>query len=105
MLPSDTAARSLVVPADDQEADDHGVIVGSNRSAPRVALLTSSSFTDPPSAKTFPFGRSTEFPWTRAPDGILPEGAQVGLGWEMSMISVVAVAVGSPPPRIITRGA
>src|SRR3977135_2175613 len=93
-------------PAPPGVVDDHNPVAGSNRSAPSVAVVPSLFTLDPPCTKTLPFGRSTELPSTRAPDGM---GSivltQAGVGLEKSMISVVAVAFGTPPPRIITRAA
>src|SRR5882724_12916749 len=84
---------------------NHESETGSNRSAPSVAVVPSLLTLDPPCTKTLPFGRSTELPSTRAPEGIFPILTQAGVGLEKSMISVVAVAFGTPPPRIITRAA
>src|ERR1700738_3589406 len=82
---------------------DHDPVAGSNRSAPSVAVVASLLTLDPPCTKTLPFGRSTELPSTRAPDGMFTILTQAGVDLEKSMISVVAVAFGTPPPRIITR--
>src|ERR1700741_807174 len=94
---------NVAKPAPPGCVDDHFPVAGSNKSAPSVAVVASLLTLDSPCTKTLPFGRSTELPSTRAPDGISPILTQVGVGLEKSMISVVAVAFGTPPPRIITR--
>src|ERR1700731_914475 len=95
---------NVAKPAPPGLVDDHDPVAGSNRSAPSVAVVPSLSTLDPPCTKTLPFGRSTELPSTRAPEGISPILTQAGVDLEKSMISVVAVAFGTPPPKIITRG-
>src|ERR1700730_5063087 len=95
----------LAKPAPPGLVDDHDPVAGSNRSAPSVAVVASLSTLDPPCTKSLPFGRSTDLPSTRAPDGIFAILTQAGLDLEKSMISVVAVAFGMQPPRIITRAA
>ena len=84
-------------------AGDHVSVAGSNRSAARLALVTSSLIADPPLAITRPFGRSTALISIRGCD-IDGSKRHWGDGCERSMISAVAVA-GSWPPMIITRGA
>ncbi len=77
-------------------------VAGSYRSAFRLAVAASSSFTDPPIASTLPFGRIVAFISMRGCDiggPVLPPRRRR----RQSMISVVAVA-GLPPPKIITRG-
>ena len=69
----------------------------------RLAVDASSSFFDPPTARIFPFGRIVAFISIRGCD-IAGPYCHCGAGADRSMISVVAVA-GSPPPKIITRGA
>src|SRR5690348_18315212 len=96
---------NLAKPAPPGLADDHDPVAGSNRSAPRVAVVASSLTREPPCTKSFPFGRSTEFPSTRGPEGMSPILTQAGLGLDRSIISVVAVAGFLTPPRIITRAA
>src|ERR1700736_4343168 len=92
-------------PAPPGVVDDHDPVPVSNSSSPSVAVVPSLFTLDPPCTKTLPFGRSTELPSTRAPDGIFPILTQAGLDLEKSMISVVAVVFGMQPPRIITRAA
>src|SRR4051794_33502493 len=76
--------------------------MGSNRSLFRLAVAASSSFVEPPTASTFPFGRIVAFISMRGCDIEGPH-AHFGVDADASRISVVAVA-GLPPPKIITRG-
>ena len=78
-------------------------VAGSYRSALRLAVAASSSRAEPPRASTCPLGRSVAFISIRGCD-IAGPYCHCGAGADRSMISVVAVA-GSPPPKIITRGA
>src|SRR5258708_38644305 len=96
---------NVAKPAPPGLVDDQALVAGSNRSAPRVAGGPSLLTLDPPCTKTLPFGRSTELPSPRLPDGISPILTQAAAGLEKSRISVVAAAFGRPPPRIITRAA
>src|SRR5260370_31736444 len=63
---------NVAKPAPPGLVDDHAPVDGSNRSAPSVAVVPSLLTLDPPCTKTLPFGRSTELPSTRAPEGISP---------------------------------
>ena len=66
-------------------------------------MLVSSSFSEPPTVRTWPLGKIVAFISMRGAD-IAGPLVQAGVGTERSMISVVAVA-GLPPPKIMTFGA
>src|SRR6266481_2664536 len=77
-------------------------VAGSYRSALRLAVTVSSSFSDPPIAKTLPLGRIVASISVRGWD-ILGPYNHFGVAAERSITSVVGVE-GLPPPKIITLG-
>ena len=77
-------------------------VAGSYKSAFRLAVAASSSFNDPPTASTRPFGRMVAFISIRAWD-IGGPNCHCGVAAARSMISVVFVA-GLLPPKVMTRG-
>src|SRR3989449_1496254 len=77
-------------------------VSGLYRSAFKLAVVASSSFLEPPSASTLPFGRIVAFISIRGCD-IGGPNCHWGEAADRSIISVLTVA-GSPPPKIITRG-
>src|SRR5262245_28701680 len=83
-------------------ADVNVLETRSYRSALRLAVPVSSSFKEPPTASTFPFGRIVAFISIRDWDMEGP-GLHLGDAAERSMSSVVLVE-GLPPPMIMTMG-
>ena len=75
---------------------------GPSTSAFRLAVVVSSSFTEPPTAKTLPSGKITAFISIRALLMLGPD-CHAGVGAPKSMISLVLVA-GLWPPMMITFG-
>src|ERR1041384_5625065 len=67
------------------------LLSGSYRSAGIVAVDWSSSITDPPETRTFPFGRIVAFISVR-PATIVGPHSHFGFGSERSMVSDVGVA-------------
>ena len=82
-------------------AGDHVSVLGSKRSAFRLAVLATLFCEEPPSARTLPVGRSTAFIWMRGAD-IGGSARQAAAGCERSMISALSVA-GLSPPMIMIR--
>src|SRR6476660_607323 len=78
------------------------LVAVSYRSAPRLAVVVSSSFNDPPIVKIFPFGSIVAFISMRGCPMAGPV-VQAGVAADKSMISVVGVD-GFPPPKMITFG-
>jgi len=74
----------------------------SNKSAFKLKLPVSSSFTEPPTAKTRPSGKIAAFISMRGCDMFNPY-THFGVAAPMSMISVVLVA-GLFPPMIMILG-
>src|SRR3989442_14727945 len=89
----------------DWPADDHVRVAGSKRSAPRLAVVESSSRAEPPSARILPVGRITAFISMRGAD-IGGSACQGSVGAPRSIISGGGGArVLSPPTTIAAREA
>src|ERR1700674_731577 len=84
-------------------AELQALLSGSESWPSMTAAALSSSVFDPPDTRTLPLGRMVAFNWTR-PLTIFGPSTHAGDGTDRSISSVVSVAAGLAPPRIITLG-